>query len=139
MTSILVKTLISTLTRSHWKEIVSLYDVSSLQLIWYILIKLLKVLAIRCCIYPCRCMSTHFPSVCVMRSNDLYVIDDLSLDQWNTQNNPSYFSGKPGVILNLHSFSVCLQVGFLLLLLFCVHVCLVWFFLNNSSLFKVEI
>lgn len=83
-------------------------------------------------------MSTHFPSVCVMRSNDLYVIDDLSLDQWNTQINPSYFSGKPGVILNLHSFSVCLQVFFVVVVVLCACVFGV-IFLNNSSLFKVEI
>lgn len=56
-------------------------------------------------------MSTHFPLVCIMRSNDFYIIDDAFLDQWSTQNNPSsYFSGKPGVILDLHTFSVCLQV-----------------------------
>lgn len=84
-----------------------------------------QVLAFRCGIYPCRGMSTHFPSVYIMRSNDLYVIDDPSLDQWDTQNNPSYFSGNPGVILDLHTFSVCLQVVFVVVVVLCA---CVWFF-----------
>lgn len=56
-------------------------------------------------------MSAHFPLVCTICSNDLYIIDDATLNQWSTQNNPSsYFSSKPGVIPDLHTFSVCLQV-----------------------------
>lgn len=56
-------------------------------------------------------MLTHFPLVCNMHLCDLYIIDGASRDQWSSQNNPpSYFSGKSGVILDLHIFCVFLQV-----------------------------